>query len=304
MNDKKEKRENIINSISSWLKLLGLIVLAVESVLITGISLSSENDPLKGWYIPLMLVFFSLIVVGLFFDRYIQFKSFEKVEEHKSNFRGNTIGDFKQEFSELEYNQILQQFGGKTLRLSDNIAIVSEKLREESFIKIIKFLIHKIDVHSFVFLYPNPSSIIPINNKYFGRFSWDIETITCHELFEIPYDTDMEHWNKWTKMQHIYIHLYASEHRLPGSEPNEQKLKYFITRLHDIIKLAKLITEQNVEKSYVDSKILISRVLSIIDNIDLHDRSKSSKNTIVQLELALSTIHDVIKRLMPRVISV
>src|SRR5262249_53355126 len=67
-----KERVNILDAVSTWLKLLGLIVLAVEAVLILTVVVSSASDPLHGWHIPLMLLFFSLIVIGLFFDRYIQ----------------------------------------------------------------------------------------------------------------------------------------------------------------------------------------------------------------------------------------
>ena len=74
MGKKKHSWASILNSVSDWYKLLGLIVLVVESVLVLFYLKSSEVDPWRGWYFPLMLIFFSVIVIGIFIDRYAQTK--------------------------------------------------------------------------------------------------------------------------------------------------------------------------------------------------------------------------------------
>lgn len=68
-------REGILSQISSWMKLLGLIVLVAESVIIAAMSLTPVNHPIYEWYPVLMLIFLVLIVVGIFVDRYSQRKS-------------------------------------------------------------------------------------------------------------------------------------------------------------------------------------------------------------------------------------
>jgi hypothetical protein len=63
-----ESRAGILSAISDWLKLLGLIVLVAEAFLTTVIVKTSQPDP----YVTLGIGLVGLIVIGLFYDRYIQ----------------------------------------------------------------------------------------------------------------------------------------------------------------------------------------------------------------------------------------
>src|SRR5438067_1373055 len=74
MAHRKGDRAGVLHAVSNWLKLLGLIVLAAEAVLIVGLTSGSASSPMKGWYIPLMLTFLCVIVVGLFLDRHAQLR--------------------------------------------------------------------------------------------------------------------------------------------------------------------------------------------------------------------------------------
>jgi hypothetical protein len=63
-------RWKILASVSDWLKLLALIIIAVEGLLATIIATKKEEDPFP--YVVLGLSLFALIVVGIFVDRYWQ----------------------------------------------------------------------------------------------------------------------------------------------------------------------------------------------------------------------------------------
>ena len=195
---------------------------------------------------------------------------------------------------------------GRLLRfeLAENIALVSPALRKESIKKLVTHFSHKIDVHYSAFRFPNPSAIIPINDRYFGRFSWDEERIVCHELFEIPEDTHIELWKDWSKMQSIYVQAYSSPHRQPGNEATKDSMIFLAECIKRITALSKKIINMTSEVSHKGTEVLITKIVGIIENIDYDNHSKSPTNAIVQLELALSTAHDIIKRLMPRVINI
>jgi hypothetical protein len=62
----------IIKAITGWLQIVALIVLVVESILLYALYKSTEADPLRIWYVVAMLIFFTLIVLALVFDRYTQ----------------------------------------------------------------------------------------------------------------------------------------------------------------------------------------------------------------------------------------
>lgn len=66
-----ENRAGILRAISDWLKLLGLIVLAAEAFLTAAILKTGQADP----YVSYGIGLFGLIVIGLFYDRYLQVKA-------------------------------------------------------------------------------------------------------------------------------------------------------------------------------------------------------------------------------------
>jgi hypothetical protein len=195
-------------------------------------------------------------------------------------------------------------FGKRRLVLSKNLQLLSKRLRNVSADKIISLIEHKIHVHTAVFAYPNPSSIISINDIYFGRFSWDEYSIICHEIFEIPEDTDINLWKQWSMLQSEYILAYSSEYRQPNSEPTVSSLKFCKNRLSKILTSATQIIASTETYNSNTNKVLIDRLKNTLDVIDFEDRSRTARNAVVQMETALSTCHDIIKRLMPRVISI
>lgn len=71
MGDETESRAGVLSQVSDWLKLLALIVLATEALLTAVVVKTGEPDP----YIALGLTLLGLIVVGVFFDRYLQSRS-------------------------------------------------------------------------------------------------------------------------------------------------------------------------------------------------------------------------------------
>ncbi len=69
MGENKEKRSSILNAISDWLKLVGLVVLVVEALLLLAMALTPVEDPIFKWYPITMILLAILVIVLLFFDR-------------------------------------------------------------------------------------------------------------------------------------------------------------------------------------------------------------------------------------------
>ncbi|NND61720.1 MAG: hypothetical protein HKN48_00850 [Flavobacteriaceae bacterium] len=69
MGEDKEKRSSILNAISDWLKLVGLIVLVVEALLLLAMTLTPADDPIFKWYPITMILLALVVIVALFFDR-------------------------------------------------------------------------------------------------------------------------------------------------------------------------------------------------------------------------------------------
>ncbi len=67
-------RVAILSVISDWLKLLGLIVLSSEILLVVAYKYTKDNDPMRPYFLPLMIGLFAVIVVGVFFDRWLSSK--------------------------------------------------------------------------------------------------------------------------------------------------------------------------------------------------------------------------------------
>lgn len=195
-------------------------------------------------------------------------------------------------------------YGKRRIELSKTISLLSSKLRQESASKIINLILHKIRVHTAVFAFPNPSAIIPINDRYFGRFSWDNEVVTCHEIFEIPQDTDVKLWQMWTHMQSEYVEAYSAEHRQPNTAPTNDSFVWTVGKLQRIVDLAERIISETEYFSTNTNKILLDRLKETLNTIDFKNTSHTPMSAVVKLEVALSTSHDLIKRLMPRVIQI
>ena len=256
---------------------------------------------------------FLLTIIGSFFMKWFH-KNKEKNSERKPTLINEiVINNHSESQSKIvgekpvDYQIPVFKHGvhikNMNLKLSPSIAIVSENLNKLTVDKIIELLTHKIQVHYFIFSFPNPSAIIPINSIYFGHFSWDESTITCNQLFQIPEDADLIHWKLWTGMQSDYIEIYCSEHRLPNWTFNARNLVSVIRKLNTILSLA----EETLKLEIVNSKpieMTIIKIRDIIERIDLSGESKGQNNPVVQLELAISYSHDIIKRLMPRVINI
>lgn len=73
--DTKEKRSSILGSISSWLQLVGLIVLVIEGLLLLAMSMTPADQPIFKWYPITMILLGVFIILALFFDNYFKRKS-------------------------------------------------------------------------------------------------------------------------------------------------------------------------------------------------------------------------------------
>ena len=71
-----EERTKILAAVSDWLKLLTLIVLVAEFLMLAAMKMTPENNPIHSWYPIFMLAFLAVIVVGVFFERYLKAKRY------------------------------------------------------------------------------------------------------------------------------------------------------------------------------------------------------------------------------------
>ncbi|MHA2066991.1 MAG: hypothetical protein ACXABY_21705 [Candidatus Thorarchaeota archaeon] len=70
-----EGKGGILAAISTWLQLLGLVVLAAEAVILAAIAVTPESNPLAPWYPVFMLLFLLVLIFGVFFDRFTERRS-------------------------------------------------------------------------------------------------------------------------------------------------------------------------------------------------------------------------------------
>ncbi len=66
------ERVSILAAVSDWMKLLALIVLSGEALLTVAYSATKSDDPMRSYLFPIMIALLGLIVLGLFFDRWLQ----------------------------------------------------------------------------------------------------------------------------------------------------------------------------------------------------------------------------------------
>lgn len=66
---KKGNRVSIIDSISNWIKLLGLIVLVAEVIMLAAMSQTPVENPMYPWYPLIMIFLLIIIIVAVFLDR-------------------------------------------------------------------------------------------------------------------------------------------------------------------------------------------------------------------------------------------
>ncbi len=260
----------------------------------------------KEWIFSGIGVMILLLFIKPVFRLFSQKKSDSKIINNIIISENIKNGNSKENIIEKQQIPVMKygiHIKNMTLKLSPKIAIVSSNLNNMSFDKIVDLITHKIIVHSFIFQYPNPSTIIPINSIYFGSFFWDDTTITCEQLFQIPIDADLKHWKEWTYMQSDYVEIFCSEHRQPNWEYNKKDLSYVIAKLNFIIESAHKILEfETVNSKSVEMTII--EIKNILERINLSNNRKGPNNPIVKLEMAISYAHDIIKRLMPRVINI
>lgn len=290
MSESDSTRAGVLRSVSTWLQLLALIVLAAEAVLLFALSKAPESDPLRPWYVPLMLSFLGLVVIGLFFDRYLQQRYKALQPEPREPLLDTTEAN------------VISPSPGRTLRikLAEGLSPVSRNLSGQPTDTIIPLIKHQIHVHRFVFSYPNPSAYIPIGGRYFGRFSWDNEVVICHEIIEIADDVEDDYWRTWSAMQATYVEAYSAPHRQPDGEPTEQSLTDLKKKLEWIVEWTQELMEAHDLPDRHVLMALLAKIEAILKSLDLHDRSKTPTNAVVQLEMALSTAHDIIRRTTPK----
>lgn len=69
-----ESRIKIIGAISDWLKLLALVVLIAEVAILAAMKLTPPEKSIHSYYPIFLLGFLVIVVLGIFFDRYLSSK--------------------------------------------------------------------------------------------------------------------------------------------------------------------------------------------------------------------------------------
>jgi len=67
-----QNRSNILDAVSDWIKLLALIVLVAEGILIVVMTQTPDTYQYKAFYPVIIVILLVIIVIGVFFDRYLQ----------------------------------------------------------------------------------------------------------------------------------------------------------------------------------------------------------------------------------------
>src|SRR6478752_6135528 len=76
-------RVAILAAISDWLKLLALIVLASEASLLVAYRFTRDDDKMRPYFLPLMVGLLAVIVVGIFFDRWLSNRTYSQPKSEK-----------------------------------------------------------------------------------------------------------------------------------------------------------------------------------------------------------------------------
>jgi hypothetical protein len=83
MSGLSEAKSSILNAVSDWIKLLALLALVGEGVILVAMGLAPEESSLRPWYAVMMFLLLVTIVVGVFFDRYLQSRANSHQSEPK-----------------------------------------------------------------------------------------------------------------------------------------------------------------------------------------------------------------------------
>ena len=289
-------RESIfsLNNVDSNLKFLAIVVVLVEIIFGVILVNTEKSDPFKVWYLIIMVVFFLVFII---FTLASQSRKDKPVSKHLPQKN-------EQDGLDKNYNiiQIPHTSRTLTIKLAENVAIVSESLRQETEEKIINLIKRKIKVHTTIFEFPNPSALIAVDDVYFGRFSWDDKSVICDEIFELPPDLDRERWGQWISLNQVYVEAFSAGFRQPGRKATEEELQKTTEML------AKLYARAN---DWIGShnEVATHSVLISLRNLKSHllavdfDKKGLRENKL-QIEFVLNATHELIKKLMPRVISV
>jgi hypothetical protein len=79
-------RVSILGAVSDWLKLLALIVLVSEASLPVAYRFTKENDRMRPYFLPLMIGLLIVIVVGVFFDRWLSSRPHSQLRSAEGRF--------------------------------------------------------------------------------------------------------------------------------------------------------------------------------------------------------------------------
>lgn len=166
---------------------------------------------------------------------------------------------------------------------------------------VVSTLSRKMHVHRWIFEEPRDHAILTVG-PYFGDFSWKSadDIIKCHKIFKMRADVPKELLSVWARLIVSYNDLYMSEYRLDSTQAKSSDIQRAIitfkrAKQEFFIKLDGVAWLGNE-----DSVIFLSIAALInayIDKAEENLDAQEYKSAAIQLEYALSSIHDFIDNL-------
>jgi hypothetical protein len=156
----------------------------------------------------------------------------------------------------------------------------------------------KIRVHRWIFDQPKERTFLPVGS-YFGIFSWSDrrDVIRCHRVMAIRDTVDEDTCSIWASMVVQYNDLWAARYRREDSFPYDlRNLKQAVLKFKDVLAYFFYSDRSNLIRN-VCPKDFKAAQASINANLCMAEakvHEEDAKSCIQYLEMALSTLHDVV----------
>jgi hypothetical protein len=191
-----------------------------------------------------------------------------------------------------------------TIDLSDVMhSLTSLGVGREAFLRT---LATKMRAHRALFSSPGTNVILSIGSLLHGIFSWDASAgyIRCSKLFRFKGEVDSVQWREWCRILLAYNGLSAEEYRSipnPGDPAARtivsQAVHRFLGKYRAIKASVDVLAQLGFNEAtnlYILGEIYVE---SAKENLDLQDFPM----VVTQLEMALTTLHDIMKTTMPAI---
>ncbi len=168
----------------------------------------------------------------------------------------------------------------------------------------LSLLTRKIRIHSWIFHIERERAVLPIG-QFFGVFSWQNakDVVICHEVLKLKQDIEVSECMGWTRLMVIYNDLRSERYRVianPAAIENKALLETALNGIETcyVSTLKGSDVEPAAKKLAPDQYIITLSTVRV--QCDLAKRSLSDLNlpsTVVALETAISSIHDLVDEL-------